>query len=152
MKISSHDTAYLGFAVLGGDGLDDLKANARAAMVQWQNYVTSNSLPYPTEPADTSFVLYHARPNPFSGNTTLFFEIPQSGHVRISVYDVLGRLVAVLYDDEHNSTSSFADAASVSWDGTTISGSKAASGLYFACLEYQSYRKVRKIILLQASP
>jgi serine protease len=150
IKIAAQDTAYLGFAVLAGEGLEDLKASAQAARVQWLNYARLISIPIPEEPADTTFALYPARPNPFSGETTLFFKIPESGHVRISVFDVLGRFVTVLYDDELTVSSS-SEPASVIWDGTTLTGSKAASGLYFICLEYLSYRKVRKVILLQGA-
>src|SRR5690606_4938318 len=37
-------------------------------------------------------------PNPFSGSTTIRYVIDESGHVRLSVYDLLGRKVAVLED------------------------------------------------------
>ena len=151
IKIAAQDTAYLGFAVLAGEGLEDLKASAQAARVQWQNYARLISIPIPDEPADTAFALYPGRPNPFSGETTLFFKIPESGHVKISVFDVMGRFVTVLYDDELTIGSSSHGPASVIWDGTTLTGSKAASGLYFICLEYLSYRKVRKVILLQGA-
>jgi serine protease len=151
IKIGAQDTAYLGFAVLAGEGLENLKASARAARIQWQNYASLIAIPVPAEPPDTAFALYPARPNPFSGETTLLFEIPESGHVRISVYDMLGRFVTGLYDDNLAVSTSSHDPASVIWNGTTRTGSKAASGLYFICLEYLSYRIVRKVILLQGA-
>ena len=39
-----------------------------------------------------------AYPNPFSGSTTIGYEVPEHGRVRLAVYDVLGREVAVLLD------------------------------------------------------
>jgi hypothetical protein len=38
-------------------------------------------------------------PNPFSGSTTITFELTQAGAVTLSVYDLLGREVATLVDD-----------------------------------------------------
>lgn len=37
-------------------------------------------------------------PNPFNPSTTLAYELDASGHVRLTVHDVLGRTVAVLVD------------------------------------------------------
>jgi hypothetical protein len=37
-------------------------------------------------------------PNPFSSQTTLAFDLPEASSVRLSVYDVLGREVAVLVE------------------------------------------------------
>ncbi len=39
-------------------------------------------------------------PNPFNPNTKIRFDIPNSGNVNISVYDVLGRKVAVIVDQQ----------------------------------------------------
>jgi hypothetical protein len=40
-----------------------------------------------------------AYPNPFSANTTIRYRLPQTMHVRLAVYDVLGREVALLVDE-----------------------------------------------------
>ncbi|HYE96737.1 MAG TPA: T9SS type A sorting domain-containing protein [Rubricoccaceae bacterium] len=51
----------------------------------------------PSEPPD-GFRLEAPRPNPSAGQTTLTFVLPEAAHVRLSVYDVRGREVAVLVD------------------------------------------------------
>jgi hypothetical protein len=38
-------------------------------------------------------------PNPFNPSTTIRFAVPQSGHVRLAVYNMYGQLVDVLVDD-----------------------------------------------------
>jgi hypothetical protein len=38
-------------------------------------------------------------PNPFHGQTTISFVLPEPGPVRLAVYDALGRRVAVLVDE-----------------------------------------------------
>ena len=39
-------------------------------------------------------------PNPFSSSTTIEFDLPSNGHVRLQVFDVLGREVATVIDDQ----------------------------------------------------
>ncbi len=46
-----------------------------------------------------AFALHGNFPNPFSGQTTIRYELPQAGPVRLAVYDLLGRRVAVLVDE-----------------------------------------------------
>ncbi len=45
------------------------------------------------------FVLYQNYPNPFNPVTTIRFEVPFSQYVELSVFDILGRQVKVLYND-----------------------------------------------------
>ena len=50
--------------------------------------------PTADEVADgTGISLYPARPNPFSGSTTIDFFLPRPQHVKLGVYDVRGRKV-----------------------------------------------------------
>ncbi|MBD3164973.1 T9SS type A sorting domain-containing protein [bacterium] len=53
------------------------------------------------EPASAhpeNFTLETVRPNPFNGLTSVHFTLPRAGHVVLSVFDVLGREVAVVHD------------------------------------------------------
>lgn len=45
------------------------------------------------------FVLESAFPNPAQASATIRFSLPEAQHVRLAVYDVLGRLVATLADE-----------------------------------------------------
>ncbi len=64
-------------------------------------------------------------PNPFNPTTQINFEISQDTHVQLSVYDMLGRRVAVLVD-EFRATGSY----QVSWDASGFS-----SGVYIYRIE-----------------
>jgi hypothetical protein len=46
-----------------------------------------------------AFELAPAYPNPFHTRTTLAYTLPEAADVRLEVYDLLGRRVAVLVDD-----------------------------------------------------
>jgi len=71
-----------------------------------------------------------AIPNPFNPLTTLHFDLPVGGRVRLEVYDVRGKLVRSLLDVELPAGSHEAV-----WDGRDSGGRTMASGSYFARLE-----------------
>jgi hypothetical protein len=92
--------------------------------------------------------LGHARPNPFNPATTIDFTVASPGRVTIRVYDVAGRVVRSLVDAH------FAGGRRRAvWDGTTDSGERAASGVYFvrmaAVTTRASYSATRKLALLK---
>jgi hypothetical protein len=70
-------------------------------------------------------------PNPFNPRTTLRFELPQSGPVRLAVFDLAGRLVCTLVDDSLAQGSHEAV-----WDGRDASGRDVGSGSYLARLVF----------------
>ncbi len=72
----------------------------------------------------------YASPNPLNPSTTIHFELSAPGSVRLHIYDVAGRLVKTLADEFMGS-----GAHHVAWDGTSRSGSRVASGVYFYVLE-----------------
>ncbi len=69
--------------------------------------------------------LHIAHPNPSNPSTTIRFELPEATHVRLSVHDVMGRVVRTLID-----TGLQQDFHSVVWDGRDDSGQSVASGVY----------------------
>ena len=47
----------------------------------------------------TKFQLYQNYPNPFNPSTTIAFDIPENGMVKLTIYDVLGREIKTLIND-----------------------------------------------------
>ena len=64
-------------------------------------------------------------PNPFKGSTAVQFELARPGDVRLSVYDVRGRLVRAL---EHEGM--HAGVQSIAWDGRDVRGTRLPAGVY----------------------
>jgi hypothetical protein len=83
-----------------------------------------------------------ARPNPFSGATTLAFSLPESRNVRLAVYDMAGRLVRTLVAGVQPAGSHVA-----TWDGLTASGNRAAIGLYLVRFEAGSDVRTQKVMV-----
>jgi hypothetical protein len=83
-------------------------------------------------------------PNPFSDQTTLEYVLPDPGTVRLAVYDVLGRQVRVLVDENQQ-----AGRHTVQWDGRDESGRRLASGVYLARLMVGGTTKVRKMTFVR---
>jgi subtilisin family serine protease len=83
-----------------------------------------------------------AWPNPFAINTTIGFSISQAGPVRLSLYDVHGRMVRDLIAGTLP-----AGRHTALWDGRASDGRALGSGVYFAVLERGGVRTSRRIVL-----
>ena len=79
------------------------------------------------------FALHQNYPNPFNPATTISYEIPAAGHVTIKIYDLTGRLVKVLVNQNLQP-----GAHSITWDGTDMRGAKVAAGIYIYQIEFTS--------------
>ncbi len=83
-------------------------------------------------------------PNPFNPSTEISFTLAEAGHVRLEVFNVMGQKVATLVDGYRASGPHTAV-----WDGRTVSGDPASSGVYFYRLETGSFADTRKMMLLK---
>ena len=85
------------------------------------------------------FALEQNYPNPFNPSTGIKFSIPQSGSVKLTVFDITGKTVAVIIDKKM-------DAGEYE---ETFNAGHLSSGAYFYRLEAGSYTETRKMILLK---
>jgi len=83
--------------------------------------------------------LYQNYPNPFNPSTIIEFDLPQSGKVTLTIYDVLGEQVD-----------------KTSWENLTAgyhryqwNGEGRASGVYIYKLETETYVTTRKMLLMR---
>ncbi|MDH5627172.1 MAG: T9SS type A sorting domain-containing protein, partial [Candidatus Krumholzibacteria bacterium] len=83
-------------------------------------------------------------PNPANPSAAVHFETAVAGHVRVSIFDVRGRHVAVLADAPYP-----AGAHVVRWNGVGVNGAPAASGVYFVLMEAGTIRATRRLVLLR---
>jgi parallel beta-helix repeat protein len=78
-------------------------------------------------------------PNPFNSSTTIKYDLPKAGRVSIKVYDLLGRKVETLVDEDKQ-----AGQHSAIWDASAYS-----SGVYFYRIKAGDFTQTRKMILLK---
>ncbi len=83
-------------------------------------------------------------PNPFNPTTTINFTLPKTMAVRLDIFDVRGRLVQTLVDEEL-----IEGAQSVVWDGLNLTGSPVSSGAYFYRLAAGGDVRTKKMLLLK---
>ncbi len=82
--------------------------------------------------------------NPAVGNIGVRWHMPYPGHVRIAVYDKVGRLVKLMRDEEASAGSGHAV-----WDRTDRYGRKVATGVYFCDFRAGEYRSRKKFVLMK---
>jgi hypothetical protein len=90
------------------------------------------------------FVLNENYPNPFNPITTIKYEIPKNGNVRLVIYNIIGQEVATLVNTEQ-----WAGKYSVRWNGTNQYGSQVATGTYFYVLKTNNNQSIKKMLLLK---
>ena len=88
---------------------------------------------------NTSFTLTQNYPNPFNSITTISYQLPRTGVVRLSIYNIAGQLVETLVN-EQKSPGSY----SATWYANDVS-----SGLYFYKLTTENQTITKKILLLK---
>jgi hypothetical protein len=90
--------------------------------------------------------LLGSRPNPANPNATITFSLASTGQVKLRMYNVGGRLVRTLVDEQ---LEALAEPYEVVWDGRDDSGRMLASGVFFYQLDAPGYTSAKKLILLK---
>ena len=83
-------------------------------------------------------------PNPFNARTVIRFNLQQPSTAHIEIFDVLGRRVVVLADDDFT-----VGPHQIEWDGTDGHGHTVASGMYFYRLTAGEFVATKKMLMLK---
>ncbi len=85
-------------------------------------------------------ILYQNYPNPFNPKTVISYQLSTTNNVKLSVYNIIGQMVALLVDKRHS-----AGKYKVEWDASGF-----ASGIYFYRLETdKEIAQIRKLVVLK---
>ena len=103
--------------------------------------VTTVQLPTSIEQPDlpAEFSLSQNYPNPFNPTTVIRFGLPEAADVRLEIYDIAGRRVAILADDTR----------AAGWYKVNFDGSALASGVYIYRLQAGDYVQSKKFVLVK---
>jgi hypothetical protein len=85
------------------------------------------------------FALKQNFPNPFNPSTEIPYELPEQSHVRIEVYDIVGRRIAILLDEEMP-----AGRHTVNFSGQNLS-----SSIYFYRIVTDNFVESKKMVLIK---
>jgi hypothetical protein len=101
------------------------------------NLLAVTAFPNPLLPA--TITLAQNYPNPFNAVTTIRYELPEFTRVRLVIYDLLGREVAVLVDQKQEP-----GVKTITWDASQVS-----SGVYLYRLTTGDRQFTRKLVVLK---
>ena len=87
----------------------------------------------------SNFVLYQNYPNPFNPSTKIRYSLPQTSHVKLTLYNVLGVQILTLIDSEQT----------VGNHEIELNGNNLASGVYFIKMNAGNYSVTKKIMLMK---
>jgi hypothetical protein len=91
-----------------------------------------------------SYELKQNFPNPFNPSTMIHFTIPKASSARLVVYDILGREVTTLLDQDVAP-----GVYKVDWNGKDHAGVQVTSGVYFYRLEAGTFSQIKKMVLVK---
>ena len=86
-----------------------------------------------------SFRLSQNYPNPFNPSTVISYQLPVNSKVSLKIYDLLGREIATLVNEEQS-----AGWKQVEWNATSV-----ASGIYFYKLQANNFIETKKMLVIK---
>ena len=92
----------------------------------------------------SSFALLQNYPNPFNAETKIPIHLQKSTHVCLSVYNVMGQQVAMLFDGNLD-----VGHHEITWNGRNIQGGSVSSGVYFIRMRAGNFYATNKTLLLK---
>ncbi|MCU7496161.1 MAG: T9SS type A sorting domain-containing protein [Ignavibacteria bacterium] len=100
---------------------------------------TATAVEYTRDYTPSSYTLTQNYPNPFNPATSISYEIPRTGLVTLRVYDILGRLVLQLINENQNPGK-----YTVSFNAANL-----PSGIYIYELRANEFQQSKKMTLLK---
>jgi len=88
-------------------------------------------------------------PNPFNPDTWIPYELAEASNVKISIYDIQGRLVRIIDLGHREIDQYFTKEKAAYWDGRNNLGEKTSSGIYFYQIQAGDFKSVRKMVILK---
>jgi|WetSurMetagenome_2_1015567.scaffolds.fasta_scaffold99588_1 hypothetical protein len=124
-------------ADVNGDGQDELLSISGSNLIIYSLARITNVAEKPSQPRD--IILISNYPNPFNSKTTISFNLPDGGDVKVEIYDILGNRVDLL---ESNGLK--AGTNQVIWDAKDKT-----SGIYFYRVSAGNVSKTGRMLLLK---
>ncbi len=125
-------------AIIGGDDYNDIHQNMITSRNVF-NAILTDIFEKSKLSSPCLYKLSQNYPNPFNPSTIIKYSIPETGYIKLKVYDILGNEVATLVKEEKTPGN-----YSVEWDASSL-----ASGVYFYRIQAGSFVDTKKMILIK---
>jgi len=99
---------------------------------------------YVTAVPEVGILQATAFPNPFNPRTTIAWELPAAGRLRVDIYDVSGRQVRHLRNETYPT-----GPGQTTWDGRNDTGRVVAAGVYYFRMEFGNLHLTQKLTLIK---
>ncbi len=90
------------------------------------------------------FALHQNYPNPFNPITTIKYDLPKDAHVKIVIYNIIGREVRTLVNEKQS-----AGYQAIQWNARDNYGKQVSSGYYIYMMQAGDFHKIHKMILIK---
>ena len=104
--------------------------------LEWMN-LDGNQIP-------EVYALHQNYPNPFNPVTNLSYDLPENAMVNITIYDMMGRIVSTLVNENQSSGYKI-----LQWNATNDSGQPVSAGVYIYTMKAGNFSQTKKMILLK---
>tara|TARA_B110000014_G_C20113734_1_gene587519 strand:+ start:381 stop:2417 length:2037 start_codon:yes stop_codon:yes gene_type:complete len=105
---------------------------------------TNSALGIDENTIPTVYALHQNYPNPFNPSTQVNYDLPERGSVQIMIYDLMGRKVKTLINNEQN-----AGFKNIQWNATNNRNEPVSAGLYLYTIQAGEFRQTKKMVLLK---
>jgi len=144
VSATSNDVLFtLHFRATNAGHLSEMM-NLNSKETQAEAYNTSDDikdlkLSFRGSESGAEFALYQNEPNPFKGNTVIGYDVPQSGKVTLTVFDVTGKILTVKNVD-----------AVKGYNTITVSSKELpAVGVMYYRLDANEYSATKKMVIIE---
>ncbi|MBU0690451.1 T9SS type A sorting domain-containing protein, partial [bacterium] len=120
-----------------GDVVMNFAHNTNFVDIEWPTLAAGDPVPFELLP--TSVSLFQNYPNPFNPSTSISFNLPQAGFVRLEVFNSLGQSIATLIDGN----------LAAGLYNHEFTGAGLSSGVYFYQLRAGEQVLTRRMMLLK---
>jgi hypothetical protein len=139
----SGKTVFFGFPLYYMNK-DQAKAAAQKVMLEFGEPFTGVE----GKPDDRELIrdvrLFQNNPNPFSQSTSIKYQLPKAGRVKLNVYNIAGQLVKTLVNGEQQ-----AGSYTIKWDRHDNRDRQVSAGVYIYHLSTGDKTQSRKMIVLK---
>jgi len=112
-------------------------SNVISVTLEWVGIADGDEIP-------SGYKVHQNHPNPFNPVTTLRYDLPQDAMVNITIYDMMGRVIKTMVNNQQN-----AGFKSIQWNATNDEGKPASAGLYLYTIQAGDFRQSKKMVLLK---